>query len=142
MEITIGRSTVYGSLVCLALLSLVGLGALGKLYTPVNAMGDVRLLTWDDWQLLKAERQYGAEREVLGSDAEALATLLDQNPDPVAAQMLAQRITQHTASGQAALQTARTALLQAAQDVASWTSGALDRDTAVASLQAATDLLK
>ena len=142
MEITIGRNTVYIVLVCLVLLSLLGLGALGKLYTPVSVAGDTRLLTWDDWQLLKAERQYDAEREVLRSGADALAALLDQNPDPVAAQMLAQRITQHTVSGQAALQPARTALLQAAQDVASWTAGALDRDTAVASLQTATDLLK
>jgi hypothetical protein len=142
MEITIGRNTVYIVLVCLVLLSLLGLGALGKLYTPVSVAGDTRLLTWDDWQLLKAERQYDAEREVLRSGADALAALLDQNPDPVAAQMLAQRITQHTVSGQAALQPARTALLQAAQDVASWTAGALDQDTAVASLQAATDLLK
>jgi hypothetical protein len=142
MEITIGRSTIYGSLVCLALLSLLGLGALGKPYTPVTSAGDARLLTWDDWQLLKAERQYDTEREVLRSDADALTALLNQNPDPVAAQLLAQRIKQHTASGQAALQPARTALLQAAQDVASWTAGALDRNTAVASLQTATDLLK
>jgi len=142
MEITISRSTVYGSLVCLALLSMLGLGALGKLYTPVTSTGDARLLIWDDWQLIKAERQYDAERGILRTDADALAALLDQAPDPVAAQLLAQRITQHTANGQAALQSARTALLQATQDVASWTAGALDRDTAFASLQAATDLLK
>jgi hypothetical protein len=142
MEISINRNTLYGILVFMSLLSLLGLGALGRPYTPVSRAGDARLLTWDDWQLLKAERQYTAERDVLRSDVDALAALLNQAPDPVSAQMLAQRITQHTADGQAALQTARTALQQAAQDVASWTAGALDRDTAVASLQTATDLLK
>jgi len=126
----------------MSLLSLLGVGALGRPYTPVSVAGQARLLTWDDWQLLKAERQYNAERDVLRSDADALAALLNQAPDPVSAQVLAQRIAQHSADGQAALQTARTALHQAAQDVASWTSGALDRDTAVASLQTATDLLK
>jgi hypothetical protein len=142
MEISINRNALYGILVFISLLSLLGMGALGRPYTHVNSAGDARLLTWDDWQLLKAERQYTTERDVLRSDVDALAALLNQAPDPVAAQILAQRITQHGADGQAALQTARTALQQAAQDVASWTSGALDRDTAVASLQTATDLLK
>jgi hypothetical protein len=99
-------------------------------------------LTWDDWQVLKAERQYTSERTVLRSDADALASLLNQAPDPVVAQLLEERISRHTSNGQAALLTARTALLQAAKDAASWTSGGLDRDTAVASLQTATDLLK
>ena len=63
MEITVDRNTVYGILVFLALLSLLGLGTLGKPYTPVTTAGDTRLLTWDDWQLLKAERQYTAERD-------------------------------------------------------------------------------
>ena len=123
-------------------LSLLGLGALGKPYTPVTAAGDIHLLTWDDWRLFKAERRYTAEREVLRSDADDLASLLNQNPDPVAAQILAQRSARHTADGEAALLSARTALQQAALDVASWTAGVLDRDTAVASLQTANDLLR
>jgi hypothetical protein len=142
MEITIDRNTVYGILVFLALLSFLGLGTLGKPYTPVTTTGETRLLTWDDWQVLKAERQYTSERTVLRSDADALASLLNQAPDPVAAQLLEERISRHTSNGQAALLTARTALLQAAKDAASWTSGGLDRDTAVASFQTATDLLK
>ncbi len=142
MEITIDRSTVYVLLVLGSLLSLLGLGVLGRPYTPVTASGDARLLTWDDWQLFKAEREYAAERNLLRAEDDALASLLNQAPDPVAAQILEERITRNTASGAAALQSARTALLQAAQDVASWSAGALDRDTAAASLQTATDLLK
>ena len=142
MEITVNRNTIYGILVFVVILSLLGLGALGKPYTPVTADGDANLLTWDDWQLFKAEQRYTAEREVLRVDAEDLGSLLNQNPDPVAAQILAQRIARHTAEGEAALLSARSALQQTAQDVASWTAGALDRDTAVASLQTASDLLK
>ena len=103
MEITINRTTLSGILVFVAILSLLGLGALGKPYTPVTAAGDASLLPWDDWQLFKAEQRYTAEREVLRVDADALGSLLNQNPDPVAAQILAQRISRHTAEEEAAL---------------------------------------
>ena len=142
MEISINRNTIYGILVFVALLSLLGLGALGKPYTPVTATGDTRLLTWDDWQLVKAEQRYTSEREALRTDADSLAALMNQAPDPVAAQILVQRIARHTTAGEAALLSARSALQQAAQDVASWTAGVLDRDTAITSLQIASDLLK
>jgi hypothetical protein len=118
------------------------MGMLGKPYSPVTPAGETRLLTWNDWQLFKAEQRYTAEREVLRADDDALAALLNQAPDPVAAQILAQRVARDTVDGEAALLSARTALQQAAQDVASWTSGALDQNTAVASLQTASDLLK
>lgn len=142
MEITLDRRTLFGFLTFLALISLLGVAALGKPYTPVNANGQGHILTWDDWQFFKVERQYTSEREILRSDTDTLAMLLDQSPDPVAAQLLASRIAQHTANGEAALSSARSALQQAAQDVASWTAGTLDRDTAVASLQVVVNLLK
>jgi YD repeat-containing protein len=142
MEITINRNTLYGILVLVALLALLGLGAIGRPVTPVTADGNARLLTWNDWQILKAERRYNAERELLRADVNALASLLNQAPDPVSAQLLAQRIATHTADGEAALLPARTALQQAAQDVANWTAGALDRELAVASLLTAVNLLK
>ena len=115
---------------------------LGKPYTPVTTAGETHLLTWNDWQLFKAEQRYSAEREVLRTDDDALAALLNQTPDPVAAQILAQRVARDTVDGEAALLSARAALQQAAQDVASWTAGALDQNTAVASLQTASDFLK
>jgi len=118
------------------------MGMLGKPYTPVTTAGETRLLTWNDWQLFKAEQRYSAEQEVLRADDDALAALLNQAPDPVAAQILAQRVARDTVDGEPALLSARTALQQAAQDVASWTAGALDQNTAVASLQTASDLLR
>jgi hypothetical protein len=142
MEISINRNTIYGFFAFVALLSMVGLGMLGKPYSPVTPAGETRLLTWSDWQLFKAEQRYTAEREVLRADDDALAALLNQAPDPVAAQILAQRVARDTVDGEAALLSARNALQQAAQDVASWTAGALDQGTAVTSLQTASDLLK
>jgi len=40
MEISINRNTIYGILACVALLSLLGLGMLGKPYTPLTAAGE------------------------------------------------------------------------------------------------------
>lgn len=142
MEITIDRSTFYGLLAFLAVLVLLGLGALGKPVTPLTETDQARLLTWDDWRLHKAERRYQAERKILRADADALAALLNRPPDPVAAQILAERINRRAADGEAALQPARLALQQASQDAAAWSAGILDRDTAVASLKAASALLK
>ena len=104
MEISINRNTIYGILAFVALLSLLGMGMLGKPYTPVTPAGETRLLTWNDWQLIKAEQRYTAEREVLRTDDDALAALLNQAPDPVAAQILAQRVARDTVDGEEALQ--------------------------------------
>jgi hypothetical protein len=60
----------------------------------------------------------------------------------VAAQLLVERIERHASNGEAILGMARETLLQAAQDVAGWSAGVLDRDTAIASLQTATTFLK
>jgi len=142
MEITIDRKTLCGFLVFLAILVLLSLAALGKMFTPMTSDENARILTWDDWTLFKTERQYQSERETLRSDADDLAALLNQSPDPVAAQLLEERIARHTSNGQAALASARAALLQAGQDAVSWSSGTLDRDSAAASLQTTVGLLK
>jgi hypothetical protein len=142
MEITIDRKTLSTTLILVGLLALLGLAALGRSYTVTTKAGSAEVLSWEDWQLAKAQKHFGSERNILRADADSLAILLDRAPDPVAAQLLAGRIGQHTSAGVSVLLPARTALLQAAQDVVSWSAGALDRDTAVASLQAAVVLLK
>jgi len=142
MELTIDRNTLYTALALILVLVLLGLATLGRSFTPVTSDGSARLLTWSDWQLSKAEHRFQEERDTLRTDVDDLAVLLNQNPDPVAAQLLVQKVKQHTANGEDALLMARSAVLLAAQDVANWSAGALDRDTAIASLQAATDLLK
>ncbi len=142
MEITIDRNTLYTTLLLVAILAILGLAVLGRSYSPVNEAGEARVLSWSDWQLAKAEKRFEAERSVLRQDVDELAALLNGTPDPVAAQLLAQRIGQHTSAGESILQPARVAVLQAAQDVASWSVGALDRETPIASLEAAITLLK
>ena len=142
MEISIDRNTLYTTLFLVAVLALLGLAVLGRSYSPVNEAGEARVLSWSDWQLAKAEKRFDVERSILRQDVDELTALLNGTPDPVAAQLLAQRIGQNAAAGEAILQPARTAVLQAAEDVASWSAGALDRETAIASLEAATTLLK
>ncbi len=142
MEISVNRSTLYATITITSLLVLSGLAFLGKVFTTISASGQARLLSWNDWQKLKAEARFKSERELLRSEAEALASRLNMAPDPVAIQLLSQQILQHTRTGVLVLERARAALLQAAQDTTSWAAGSLDRETAMASLQAAIELLR
>jgi len=116
---------------------LVTLALLGRAVTPAGN----RLLTFADWRLLQAERAYQQELETLQTDALQLAEALNGNPNPVAVQMLVERIRRHTDSGSQSLSQARTALEEAALAVGDWSAGVLDRDTALVSLQQALDLL-
>lgn len=146
MEIEIDLSNkrlFYGLVIGIAaVLLLASLAFLGKPLSPLATGGDPRLLTWQDWQTMKVERQYRQEIDVLRSDVDILATLLNQSPDAVAAQVAENRITRHAADGLDALASARLAVSQASQDTLAWASGTLDRDTALSSLQSAVELLK
>ena len=125
------------ALLILALFVLLGLGALGRAVTP---SGD-RLLTWDEWTLLQARQAYQRELAALRGDAEALAGLLAQSPDPVRAQLLAERVLAHTASGQPALDLPRQAVAAAAQALRDWAAGAGERSAAEDTLAEAVWLL-
>lgn len=136
-RLTIWRTTAIAMLI----LVLIGLGALGARVTPVTADNSPKLLSWQDWRLLQAERAYRAELSVLQEDAVQLANMLEQRPSPVAAQILAERITKHAETGDASLAAARESLLAAALNVRDWSAGTLDRDTAVQSVKDAFALL-
>lgn len=143
MEITLERRTLWFFALILAALLLLGLASLGKAYTPTDTNGAPRLLSWGDWRRIQMEREFAAERAILRQDAANLATLLNQRPDPVSAQLCAQRIARHVASGKVdALAAARTAIQKAADDTLAWASGTLERDEALISLQAAMELLQ
>ena len=129
------RSLWQGLAIVAVILALVGLAAIGARITPLNTDGSPKLMSWQDWRLLQAERAYHAELEVLQEDVLQLATLLEAHPSPVAAQILAERIARHTKSGDAALVTARERLLIAALNVRDWATGTLDRDVAVQSVE-------
>ncbi|MBN2116314.1 MAG: hypothetical protein JW730_07080 [Anaerolineales bacterium] len=127
--------------ILILILTLVGLGAIGARVTPVAADNSPKLLSWQDWRLLQAERAYRAELAVLQEDAAQLANMLEEHPSPVAAQILAERIARHAKAGDASLAAARETLLMAALNVRDWSAGTLGRDTAVQSVKDAFALL-
>ena len=131
-------------LVAFALLiiaALVGMAQIGQNATPLDT-GEPRLLEWSDWRLLQAQRAYTEELSVLRTDAMQLAKALEQKPDPVATQFLIEQIAQHTKEGDPSLESARLALENAALNVRDWSTGTLDRDTAILSVQDALPLLQ
>ena len=136
------RSLWQGITIVAVILVLFGLAAIGARVTPFSADGSPKLMSWQDWRLLQAERAYRAELAVLQDDAVQLATMLETRPSPVAAQILAEHIAKHTKSGDAALLTARETLLIAALNVRDWAAGTLDRDVAVISVEDAIGLLQ
>ncbi len=109
-----------------AILLLAGLGWLGYVYTPAGDM----LLTWTEWQVLKARSAYLGELGELQAAADTLANLVNAPPDPVRAQLAAESIQRLASEGQPALQYQREKLALAAQAVSDWAAGAVDRETA------------
>ena len=131
-------------LVAFALLiiaALVGMAQIGQNATPMDT-GTPRLLGWTDWQLLQAQRAYTKELSILRTDAMQLSQVLDLKPNPVTTQFLIEKIAQDTKEGDASLASARLALENAALNVRDWSTGTLDRDTAILSVQDTLTLLQ
>ena len=130
------------ALIVLIVAVIFGLAQIGRQVTRVDASGEASLLDWSDWRLLQAERAYADEMASLRVDATQLVAMLEREPNPVAAQLLADRIARRTASGDASLATARLALATAAASVHNWAAGTLDRDSAILAVQEALALLQ
>ncbi len=125
----------------LIIAALLGMAQIGQNVTPMDT-GEPRLLGWSDWRLFQAERAYTRELAVLRVDAMHLSQTLDVQPNPVTTQFLIEQIAQDTKEGDASLASARLALENAALNVRDWSTGTLDRDTAILSVQAALSLLQ
>jgi len=121
--------------------ALVGMAQIGQDVTPLDS-GVPRLLNWSDWRLLQAQRAYTEELSILRTDAMQLAQALEQKPNPVTTQFLIEKIAKHTKEGDPSLDSARLALENAALNVRDWSTGTLDRDTAILSVQGALTLLQ
>ncbi len=121
--------------------ALVGMAQIGQDVTPLDSSVP-RLLNWSDWRLLQAQRAYTEELSILRTDAMQLAQALEQKPNPVTTQFLIEKIAQHTKEGDPSLESARQALENAALNVRDWSTGTLDRDTAILSVQDALTLLQ
>ncbi len=127
-------------LLIIALL-LFGLGVIGQPVTPYEG-STARVMTLTDWKLIQAEEIYNAEIEILRSDVDSLVAALETKSDPVRVSLLVKKISGDIKDGTPALATARQALFQAALNVGDWSTGVLDRETAIASLQTAIALLR
>jgi len=144
IELSLGKTSYLREVaIAILVLSLASLGWLGSIVTRIGTDGSAQLLTWSDYQLGKAEKAYQAERQTLREDADRLTALLSQEhvPSPVAVQVAANRILEHTASGVAELADARAALGNAALDVRDWSAGTVDKNTAIQSMQSVISLL-
>ena len=125
----------------LIIAALVGMAQIGQNATPMDT-GTPRLLGWSDWRLLQAQRAYTKELSILRTDAMQLSQALDQRPNPVSTQFLIEQIARHTKEGDPSLASARLTLENAALNVRDWSTGTLDRDTAILSIQDALPLLQ
>jgi hypothetical protein len=124
-------------------LALVGLAFIGRNATPLDvATGEPRVIEWSDWQVLQARREHNRELAVLREDLTAIALMFQQPPDPVAAQILQARISQHTRNGQPTLELARAHLQNAADGLAAWSSSQMEREELIALIQQSESALK
>jgi hypothetical protein len=137
IEIRITRTTLYLLSALVILAGLVGLGALGRAYTPDPA----RVVGWGDWQALKMEVRYARELRQLSEDLETLATMLQADPDPVRAEMAATRIQQRHSEGVGLLEQQRAAVILAAQHVRNWAAGYAEYDEALATINTAIEIV-
>ena len=129
--------------VLLASLALaIILGLVGSHFTTTNTEGAPEILSWNEWKILIAERAYRAELLRLQQEADLLVASLNRLPDPVRAQLAAERITRQYTNGEPALKYQREAVTEAAVAVQDWAAGVLPRDQAAAAVNEATRALK
>ena len=129
MEIDL--SEARPGLALLFLAAVIALAALGRMYTPA----DGRMLTWQEWQIQKAERQYRRELGELQQTLDQLAAFYNQGQrDPVRGQYLADRAVERIQAQESpALAQQRQAVLEAVEAVRRWSLGvARDEDVHVA----------
>ncbi len=132
IELEVKRMPMLIGAFLIVLAVMVGLGALGKSLAPD------RLLTWTEWQILKEERAYDRELAALRRQTEALAEILDGNPDAVRGQWLYEETLRLVNEQRVeALEPERQAVLQAAQAVRDWSLGQIPKEQAIHALEQA-----
>jgi len=137
MEIEFEGGSALAFLVIILIIALLMFGLVGKLVTPVHAQ-EVQLLTPGRWTAYKLQRQARKETEHIVKDARELRKILAADePDPVNAMLLAQRIYADYQEGSSATAAARGALIAAAEATVRATVGEIPRDEAVAAFNQA-----
>jgi hypothetical protein len=126
----------------LVALLLLGFTAIGKQMTPVNELGQPRVMNFDDWKVHQATKQYNREIAVLRDDIRDVAVLLQGSPNPIAAQVLLDRVRQNTKKGAQSSLLARTLTLEAAEKALSWANGTTNHLSAISAVDKAVEVLK
>ncbi len=127
MEIEIERKTLVTILVAFGILGILVIGMLGHAVTPEGG----KVLSWGEWQILKAQSAYIEELQQLRQVSDELARMLNNRPDPVRVQMQVDRLEKTLAEGQSSLSDQRGVLFNAAEAVRSWSLGQISREQAV-----------
>lgn len=127
MEIEIERKTLVTILIALGLFSLLLVGMLGHAVTPDGG----KVLSWGEWQILKAQKAYIEELQQLRQASDEMAGMLNNRPDPVRVQMQADRLQKNLAEGQSSLSEQRSKLYTAAEAIRAWSLGQITREQTV-----------
>lgn len=119
-------------------LVLVILGVVGYRVTPEGN----RILTWEDWQVRRAHLEYRREVGVLQGALDRLAQVVNRTPDPLRAQMTADRVLRDLdAVRLAVLEPAKGAVGEAALAVRAWALGG-EREAAVQAVARAVEVVQ
>lgn len=118
------ENPVIGSAIIITgIFIFAGILMAGRAFTPNSR----EVLTPQYWQILNAKKAYRQELNALVADAQKLIDLLNSGqPDPIQGQIITDAVQAHLIDeGHPALREERTALLNAAEAVRSWSQGAL-----------------
>lgn len=119
-------------------LVLVILGVVGYRVTPEGN----RILTWEDWQVRRAHLEYRRQVGVLQGALDRLAQVVNRTPDPLRAQMTADRVLRDLdAVRLALLEPAKGAVGEAALAVQAWALGG-EREAAVQAVARAVEVVQ
>jgi len=133
------RRYLLGGLLALGAIALC---VLGHSVTPVQD-NRPQVLTTERWQAAGLARKANAEISQLLRDGQTLRALaLQEQPDPIQALTLAQRIYAAHHQGTAATVTARQKLIAAAEAIARYSSGSVARETAVSAVNIALERIQ
>ena len=142
MEFELDHNVTLTVLAALLLIALILFGAVGAFVTPKDG-SDPQWLTPARWTSFKLQKTVRKETEKLVRDAERLQQLLEnEQPDPIAAMLLAQEVYATHRDGSPTTAAARSALMQATEAAVRASVGEIPRDEAVAAYHQAAARIK
>jgi hypothetical protein len=127
----------------MVLIALVLVAILGRWLTPIDADSQSRVLTWTEWLVFKQHRAYQSDVRILTGNANRLADLLDEEPDPVRVQLVVEQVGRNLEKvDHPALDAQRERLWTAAEQILAWSLGPGDKDTATTALDEAVQAIQ